>query len=401
MKNLKKSPIKSVVNRYLILSFLIILGASTTAATYVPFMLSKAMNLWQINLINAFFMAAIILMEMPTGSFADKFGRHNSVKLSFFLHALGLLIYFISGNLWLFIIAEIIAGISLTFSSGALEAWLVDSLEFHAVVRLKAKIFRREAYFNSAGLVIGSLSGAYIGNQNLSWPWLLGAAISVLAGIYSLSLTETYRQKDTARIRVSLIKQIKLACDHGFNNRHIVSFMALGAIFSIATQALNMQWTVVFQRNFHLEISELGWIFVGIAILISLGSSLSKYSLRLFKDAKKTLAITQIITAIVIIILASVTGLVMTLSLFFLHELTRGMFKPIKQSFFNDHLLSETRASVLSLDSMINKIGSLIGLLISGWLAQSYSIKVAWLVSGIFLLVALLLFLIPKKPKTD
>ncbi len=397
MKTFKKLPCISVVNNYLILSFLIMLAASFSFATYIPFLVNRAMNLWQINVINAFFMATIILMELPTGSFADKFGRHRSITLSCFLMALGLMVYFVSDNFWLFIAAEVIIGLGKTFSSGALEAWVVDSLQAQGLISLKEKLFRRETYWSSTGAIIGSLTGSYVGNSNLAWPWLMGAILSLLVGLYSLSLKEPYQAGRTAKTKVSLREQIKIAWRHEFGNRNLISFMVLGAVLALSVQALNMQWTIVFQKQYNLETKYLGWVFIGIAITQAWGGHLSKYSRRLVKDEKKSLAFTHIITALVIIVLTQISGLITTMGFFLLHELGRGAFKPLKQSFFNDHLLAETRATVLSIDSMITKIGSLIGLLISGFVADTYSIKIAWLVSGLFLLASALCFFWPKR----
>ncbi len=397
MKLLKKLCGVSVSTNYLILSFLIMLSTSFSFATYIPFLVNRTMNLWQINVINSFFMATIILMELPTGSFADKFGRHRSLTISCFLMTLGFMVYFFSDNFWLFIAAEVLAGIGKTFSSGALEAWVVDSLNAQGLGQCKEKLFRQESYWSSAGAIIGSLVGAYTGNSNLAWPWLIGASLSFLVGLYSLTLKEPYHQNGQKRISVGLAEQIKIAWGQGFNNRNLVSFMFLGAVLALSVQALNMQWTIVFQKQYSLETKYLGWIFMGIALTQAWGGHLSKYSRRLFKDEKKSLALTQIITALMIIALTQISGLMTTLSFFFLHELSRGAFKPLKQSFFNDQLLAETRATVLSLDSMINKVGSLIGLLVSGFIANTYSINTAWLLSGLFLLVASLFFFWPRR----
>ena len=396
MENLKKSKIKSIINNYLILSFLILLGSSFSFATYIPFLVSHGMNLWQANLINSFFMATIILMEMPTGSFADKFGRHHSITISCFVISLGLFIYFLAKGFWFFVLAEVIAGLGRTFVSGALEAWLVDSLKDQGMGSLKFTIFRKESYYSSAGMIIGGIVGSFAGSYNLALPWIMGSILALLSGIYSLRLKESYRQTEKAELRTGLIKQMKIAFQYVSENKGLLGFMALGAILSLAIQALNMQWTALFQRNFHLKTEELGWIFAGIPLMAAIGASLSKHSRKYISDGKKTLAMTQIFTAIAIIIVTQLSGLISTIGFFMLHELSRGTFKPLKQTFFNDQLISETRATVLSLDSMVNKIGSLIGLLISGFLANTYSIKIAWLASGIFLLLACSLFFFPK-----
>ncbi|MEI6528961.1 MAG: MFS transporter [Candidatus Falkowbacteria bacterium] len=401
MKTLKNLSSSSAGRTFLILSFLIMFSVSFSFATYIPFLVARGMNLWQINVINCFFMATIILMEMPTGSFADKFGRHRSITLSCFISAAATLTYFCANSFWIFILAEIIAGLGKTFSSGALEAWIVDSLKAEGLIHQKEKLFRQETYFCSAGVIIGSLTGSYIGNYNLAWPWLASALLSFLVGLYSLRLKESYHDPALKRVKTGLIKQIKIGWQHGFNSRKIISFMILGAVLALSIQALNMQWTIVFQKSYHLETKYLGWIFIGIALSDAWGGNLSKYSRRFIKDESRSLAFTQVLTALVIIVLTQISGLAATLSFFFLHEMTRGAFKPLKQSYFNDQLLSETRATVLSLDSMINKIGSLFGLLISGYLANTFSIHLAWLASGIFLLTASLIFILPKRPATN
>lgn len=382
---------------YLLISFFLSLASAFCFVTYIPFLVSHDMNLWQINVINSFFMATIILTEMPTGSFADKFGRHRSFTLSCFILALSYFIYQGANNFWVFISAEVIAGIGKTFASGALEAWMVDSLIAQNKLYLKQRIFNSESYFVAFGTIIGSLSGAYVGDFNLSWPWFLGGTFAALLGLYSLTLRESDHETSELKIKKSFRGQIKNTWQQGFANSQLTIIMILGATLALAVQAINMQWTVFFQGEYRLETKYLGWIFVAIALTQASGASLVKFSLRFSKSQTEILALTQILTAVLVIILTLISGLAITLSFFLLHEVGRGIFKPLKQSFFNDHLISANRATSLSLDSMINKIGSLVGLLISGFIAETWSIKVAWLSSGVFLLLSALWFIYQHK----
>jgi hypothetical protein len=75
---------------------------------------------------------------------------------------------------------------------------------------------------------------------------------------------------------------------------------------------------------------------------------------------------------------------------FLTHEVGRGMIKPIQKSYLNKHIPSDKRATVLSFESMMGKLGAAGGLVVLGWVGKNYSIQDAWLVSGI-----LILFLIP------
>jgi MFS family permease len=84
-----------------------------------------------------------------------------------------------------------------------------------------------------------------------------------------------------------------------------------------------------------------------------------------------------------------------------LHEFGRGIFSPLKQSYVNNRLPSEQRATLLSLESMLVKFGALIGLIISGLLAQNFSIRWTWLFSGLFLTIGVILFTWTKNKKSE
>jgi len=66
------------------------------------------------------------------------------------------------------------------------------------------------------------------------------------------------------------------------------------------------------------------------------------------------------------------------------------MLTPAHKSYLNKHIIGEKRATVLSFDSMIGKLGAAIGLVVFGWVAKNTNIQTAWFISGM-----LLLFLIP------
>jgi len=90
---------------------------------------------------------------------------------------------------------------------------------------------------------------------------------------------------------------------------------------------------------------------------------------------------------------ASFVGLYPVLFWFLIHEGGRGMFKPLKQAYLNKRIESDKRATVLSFDSMISRGGAFVGLLLSGYLAENYSISLSWLTSGIILGVGIFIFL--------
>jgi MFS family permease len=369
------------------------LALSFFFATYVPFLVERGMNLLQINVINAFFMAFIIIAEMPTGSFADNFGRHRSVSAGCFLLGLSFLVYYSSESFPLFILAEIIGAIGQTFTSGAMEAWLVDSLKARGESHLKDSVFRQELVFKSIGTIIGCILGSIIGGINLSFPWLASASFMFICALVSFFIKENYQPEKRIRSKNGLIKQMREAWIYGIKNKELLLIMVFGTTISFSVQAINMQWTLIFKEGYGFSSPQLGMLFVGISLSTAAGSRFSKKITRLFNE-KSAIIIPQIITALAIILCSRASGFTVVISAFLIHEFGRGIFNPLKQSYVNNRLRSESRATLLSLESMFAKLGALGGLLVSGLVAEMMSIKSAWLFSGVFLLLGVWLFML-------
>jgi MFS family permease len=76
------------------------------------------------------------------------------------------------------------------------------------------------------------------------------------------------------------------------------------------------------------------------------------------------------------------------------------VFDPIKNGYIHENIPSEVRSTIISFESLALHIGGGIGLLISGFIANSFGIKATWLIMGTFFVVfSLLSYLLNKKSK--
>ena len=159
----------------LVYLFFVLLSQSAIAlhsATYTKFLEYHEMDFLDRNLVNMAFYATLMLCEIPTGVFADMFGRKRSYVLSYFIFATGFMIYTFSSTFWAFVLAEIVLGIGWTFSSGAFDAWLKDKLDFHGCEKSKLRsVFSMKAQITFATSAIFALLGSWLAKVNMSWPW--------------------------------------------------------------------------------------------------------------------------------------------------------------------------------------------------------------------------------------
>ena|SRR5680860_120522 len=387
---MKKLLLNPVIATYFAFSTSVSFSISFIFATYSLFLVDKGMNLWQINVVNSFFVGFVILAEMPTGSFADNFGRHRSMVISCFLLSASTLCYFLSSSFWFFVLAEIIAAFGHTFSSGAAEAWLVDSLQSRNEKHLQKDVFHYGPFISTFGVISGVILGSYLGSFDLSFPWLASSILMLIVGIFSLFIKENYHQKKVCK-KNFLSSQLIEAWKSGIKNKNLLYIMSFGFLVALCVQALNMQWPILFKNDYNFSSLELGYLFACISIFSALGARLAK-KIRL-RNEKTSIVLSQLITAIAIIFCSQLELKLSVLAFFLLHELGRGIAQPLRRDFINNNIESGNRATLLSLDSMFLKSGGLVGLIISGFLAEATSIRSTWFIFGITLIMGIIIFL--------
>lgn len=398
---MKKLTINPIMAKYLLFTGLFSSAMSFSFATYAPFLISKGMDLFEINLINSCFMIVNVLAEMPTGSYADRFGRHKSLIVSCLLLAISSLVYYFSESLIMFLIAESVGAIGQTFSSGAADAWMIDSLKAKNQYDFKKVVLRKKQSAKTIGIIIGAISGSILGGIDLRFAWLGVTIVMIITALFVLFFVkENYAQTlSENRQNSGLFQQIHSAWHIGIKNNELLYIMSFGAMLTLAIQALNMQWTIFFKNDYHFSSSQLGLFFAVGSVILALGSWSTKFFHKIIKNEVLAITVPQLFTALAVITCSRLTNDYLVISAFLLHEFSRGMFNPLQENYTNDRFPSEVRATLSSLDSMFNKAGAFIGLVVSGILANSFSIRLTWLYSGLFLAIATIFFIFKHQNK--
>ena len=345
------------------------------------------------NIVNTIFYVTLFICEIPTGAFADIFGRKTSYAMSYFILSASMFVYGLSSTFAGFVAAEILGAIGNTFANGSFDAWLKDKLDLYGCEksRLRAVFSRKSQIAQIAGGVSG-LIGGFLYKINPTLPWFFGGTFFFVGGILViLLLKEEYFEKKKVSFKESILFT-KNAVRQGFKN-NVICFVAIMTLVQIPVlQAPNMQWPQFF-LDFVAK-QYLGCIFLGISVAIVAGSFLSIRFLEKMKNSEeKFLIFSQVLMGAGLVLAALCGTLFMCLPAFLLHEFARGLFAPIKDDYINQSIPEKTkeRSILLSIESMARHLGGIIGLVLSGLLAKYLSIPVTWLIFGGFLIVATLL----------
>jgi len=363
------------------------------SAMYVSFLISNGLDLFEINLVNLVFYVTLFLTEIPTGAFADVFGRKVSHITACALLAISMLVYGLSSSFIFFAVAESIGAVALTFSSGAFDSWFVDRIKHYGYNGKLDKAFARAGQIGRVCGIASAYVGAALADINMVIPWFAASALFVVSGLVALFIKEEYfvRQKLslTAGLR-DMGKTIQSSLCYCRDNLNVRFVIIITTIQLFVLQAPNMQWQPFFKRWLSGQIG-LGIIYVLISVSVLLGSFVAPWLLRKVRCERKTLLMTQSLIALGIILPVLSERFLPALLIFLVHEFARGIFDPIKKSYLHQNITQKERATIQSFESMAHHLGGAGGLLISGLLAKSFGISVSWVVVGMALLLGSLL----------
>ena len=376
------------VRQYYLLSFLASAGGmQITSAVYTTFLMNNGLNLFQVNLVNAVFFTTLFLCEIPTGVFADVFGRKSSYVASAALLSLSMFVYGSSHSLVGFLSAEIIAALGIALRTGAFQAWLVDTLKHHGYEGSFNKIFGRASLYNQIGGGTGAIAGAYLSVKNPALPWFVGsvgmAMVTVLA---FFTMREEYFMRIPFSWKEGFISMRETAISsirYGSQDKAVRFILVITFVQIYSVQALNMYWQPFF-RNLQIRDEHLGFVFTGMMFFIGLGAFIASRINAEGKERKIILA-SMVYVGVTVSLAAVSSTLSIAVFLFLLHESGRGFWAPMSDSYLHQRIPSHERASISSVCGMAPHIGGATGLVISGAIAQFFGITVAWIVAGVVL----------------
>lgn len=388
-----------VTTIYYLFQFLFAFAMGSQATLYVPFLLSLGLTLSDVALVNVLFWAVIIAAELPTGMLADGKSRAWSLKLGGVFCALGFLSYAFAQGFWSVAVAEALEGIGQAFLSGALGAWLADALkrEQGSLERLR-HISATDTILSAIGMVIGAVIGALLGLMSTRLVFVIGAVFLTLA---ALAAHLFMNRRGEPEHRVGEWEALRLSVAHLRRSRDMQWIVAATLLFG-AVVTFNHYWTPFFSP----DVGALGlsgvWALMHLSLVPS-GFWIRRTSIAQGKEAVWIVS-ALVFAGVGLSALGSSSGLLFALLAMSLHEIGRGLFRPLSETFVQHRVESHYRATFGSLNSFLGKMGLaiaplIVGIAIADKPNNTETIRLVWSAAGVVMLIgAALLWLF--RPRT-
>ncbi|AFY37594.1 major facilitator superfamily MFS_1 [[Leptolyngbya] sp. PCC 7376] len=311
---------------------------------------SHGLSLEQGVLLKAILSGAIFLGEIPSGYFADRFGRKTSLVGGACFWLFGWLIYCTQGSFSWFAVAEILVGVGGSLMSGADSAIAYDSLlELSRAGEYRAWEGKASAITGLTEACCG-LVGAWIAETNLVYPFYLQTGCIFLYVLLALTLREptAHRTQETPQWR-SLLPSIQAIFTKRPFLRWLLLFSATLSCGTFLIVWLSQEYLV--QNG--LALAQLGWawLILHCALAIASGNA-AKISPRYYPLVFALLPILLAIAYIALGLIHSLWGILFITAIY----VVRGLLSPLVLSYLNDHIPSNLRATLISVNSFLFRL---------------------------------------------
>ncbi len=394
---------KTPVKIYYFIQFLSSLAFGSIIPIYVLYFREYQLNLFQIALLASVFEASILITELPTGYLADLYGRKLSVILSSLSLFFGGAVFILFPSLAGFILAEILVGLGESLKSGALDAWIVDSLKYQNEAEKQKKVFGTGTKYKTAGNLIGLIFGGYLGFFNLKLTWFPFTLIFFFSFFFLfLFMTEEYRTgTESTPHRVKPLKQLRETVRESFSllrlEKTILALIILGLFSEFSYETISQYWQVHFYEGLKISPEYFGWIAAASSVILILSLNLvMKLSSRFKSEANFVLLLQFGFISSLVIIALSISPF-LAIMLFVLLQTFQGFKEPILLDLYNRSIPSHRRATLLSFINLTNSTGEVLAGLCIGIIALKLGLRVTFLFGSSILVVGIILFYLVKK----
>lgn len=326
-----------------------------TSYVYMPifmlFQASRGLTFGESMALGCIFSGVIVLVEVPTGVFADRLGRRRSMLLGALAMLFSCAIAARASTFGEFAVAEALAGLSLALCSGADTAYLFDFLRQHD----RAHEYDRRESIASAFHLLGSAlafgASGFLAEIDLALPYVITAGVAALGAVIACLLQD---DRHLARAAPTP-KQVSSALSDVLRNQRLLWLVGYSAVVFVLVRATSY----LYQPYLHargLGLVAIGLVFACMYCVAAMVAYRTHALRRRIGDEALLWALLAVL-AISFLALAGASSGPWLLALLGVQAIANGIYSPLTKPLINAEIAdSRRRAAVLSVESMARRI---------------------------------------------
>jgi DHA3 family tetracycline resistance protein-like MFS transporter len=341
-----------------------------------------------------------LVLQVPTGLFADTYSRKLAVVAGTVLVGAGFMLEGLVPNFWAILLAQVIWGAGASLADGAEDAWLTEEV---GPERASGLFLRGSQVGQLAGLA-GMVGGVALATVRLNLPVVVGGMLTLLLGVALrfLMREEKFgpsRRRENGDLAALAAKgQETLAVIRA--KPVLISILLVTAIAGTSSEGFDRLFQVHLLRDVglpHIAAVNPLYAFAFLSVgSVVLGLTVTEWArrrldLRQHQVAVRALFLSTTILAAAIVAFAFAPSFPAAVVAYWVARNAARVGDPVQRAWLNQSLDASTRATLFSVDGQANALGQILSGPALGLLARA-SIPAAIAVSGVLLLPALAVF---------
>lgn len=332
----------------------------------------RGLDLLQILMLESILALFIFLFEVPTGIFADKFGRKNSIVAGVAVFFVETVMMIFAKGFLMFAVIFALTGIAVTFMTGSVEALIYDALKEQNKAHLMKKVMGNYGSSSLMGKFIAPIIGAYIARDLLPFQFTVLVHLTLGAIVIAFVLSISLKDAEKKEIRPEAPSSLYLFSEGLKLMRSNKYFMRI-ILLDIFTSPFIFEFKYMSQQNFHntgISVTTFGFAF-GISLLLSALAKKYAHNFETFLGMKRSMFLFTIMPGMLFISLAFIFRPAWLIISFVLVRVSAEIADPLFSEYRNRHISSVNRATTISLISMFGCFYLMFARLIIGKLANA------------------------------
>jgi DHA3 family tetracycline resistance protein-like MFS transporter len=371
-------------------------GSGLIMPAYVVYYVRTAgLGPLELVLVGTVLEASYFLGNVPTGAFADTYGRRWAIVLGVGIVGLGWAIQAVIPALAVILIGAAVGGLGSAFENGATDAWIADEVGDAALPGL----FARAAQVQRLAYVAGLGGSVALATISYAAPILAGAAVSVVAALgLAIALREPAFHRPlerrswsgiakTARESAALVRRrpflltlfvvtaLAGAASEGFDRLsepHLLTLLPAALAPVVALAGIDVLKTV---------------------IGIGMGEVAHRAARAAMPVLGPVLAIAEALDIALTVVFALATGFPLAAAALLSGSAVGSVTRPLYRAWLTASIEPRVRATVLSMHSLCNAGGQIAGGPVIGIIGSLFSIPAALVTGTLFLVPNVFLYL--------
>ncbi|NOR87871.1 MAG: MFS transporter [Bacteroidales bacterium] len=372
-------------------------------AFFILFLIDSGMSFTQIGILYAVREIIINIFEIPSGIIADTYGRKSSLLASFLIYIISFVIFYLSADFWLFLLAFILYGIADAFRSGTHKGMIMDYLKINNWGDQKIMYYGHTRSWSQKGSAISSLIAGLLVFYSGQYQSIF--LYSIAPYLLNLLLILSYPGELNHPIKQKVRQQQKFAHTFSFllqslKEKSVLKLINTSAVHSAYLKAvkdyiqpLMVHIIVLIPLMLNTDAEKKNGLFIGVFyfFIYLLTSRASQLSSKFLHKTKGNIPYFTLLIGFSLGILCGVfyvyelwaIALIFFVGIYMIENLR----KPILTGYVADHVPSEILTSVMSVQSLLKTIITAILALVFGLLADKFSIGFSFISISLFLVL--------------